>query len=113
MTNPFQQQQPSPQNYITQPKGNRKLWIILGSVIGVLLLSMGGCVACVTLIGLSAFHSDEQNDGTTNAPGGAPRTNTASSSSMPTFPRLSARPNEATGAVLTRARVERKRRPDP
>ena len=37
---------------------NKKLWIILGSVIGLLVIVMGGCVACGALIGLSRL-SDE------------------------------------------------------
>lgn len=39
-----------------QPAHNKKLWIILGSIIGVLVLAMGGCVACATLIGLSSMN---------------------------------------------------------
>lgn len=40
---------------LEQPQ-NKKLWIILGSVIGVLVIVMGGCVACGALIGLSALN---------------------------------------------------------
>jgi len=43
--------QPAP----TQSTGIKKQWIILGSVIGVLVIVMGGCVACGALIGLSSF----------------------------------------------------------
>lgn len=43
--------QPLPQ----QSTGIKKQWIILGSVIGVLVIVMGGCVACGALIGLSSF----------------------------------------------------------
>lgn len=38
-----------------QSTGIKKQWIILGSVIGVLVIVMGGCVACGALIGLSSF----------------------------------------------------------
>jgi hypothetical protein len=64
------------------PKSNKKLWIILGSIIGVLLIIMGGCAACGLLVGLSALNdagsssnspaprsTDEQQ-----APAPAPRT---------------------------------------
>jgi len=39
----------------TQSTGIKKQWIILGSVIGVLVLVLGGCVACGALIGLSSL----------------------------------------------------------
>jgi hypothetical protein len=39
-------------------QSNKKLWIILGSVIGVLVLVMGGCVACGALIGLSSLSNE-------------------------------------------------------
>ena len=38
-----------------QSTGIKKQWIILGSVIGVLVLVLGGCVACGALIGLSSL----------------------------------------------------------
>ena len=47
-----------------QPVHNKKLWIILGSIIGVLVLAMGGCVACGALIGLSAM--SEQGGGSSS-----------------------------------------------
>lgn len=47
-----------------QPAHNKKLWIILGSIIGVLVLAMGGCVACATLVGLSAM--GEQGGGSSS-----------------------------------------------
>jgi hypothetical protein len=48
-------------NFPQQPlpaQSNKKLWIILGSVIGVLVLVMGGCVACGALIGLSRLGNE-------------------------------------------------------
>jgi hypothetical protein len=36
---------------------NRKMWIILGSVIGLLVIVMGGCVACGAIVGLSSLSS--------------------------------------------------------
>ena len=39
----------------THSTGIKKQWIILGSVIGVLVIVMGGCVACGALIGLSSL----------------------------------------------------------
>ncbi|HZE62799.1 MAG TPA: hypothetical protein VE056_02930 [Pyrinomonadaceae bacterium] len=44
-------QQPTP----PQASGIKRQWIILGSVIGVLVLVLGGCVACGALIGLSSL----------------------------------------------------------
>ena len=41
---------------------NKTLWIILGSLIGVLVLVMSGCVACGALVGLSAL----SNEGSTS-----------------------------------------------
>jgi len=38
-----------------QSTGIQKQWIILGSVVGLLVIVMGGCVACGALIGLSSF----------------------------------------------------------
>lgn len=46
----FRQQPP-------QSTGIKKQWIILGSVIGVLVLVLGGCVACGALIGLSSLNN--------------------------------------------------------
>lgn len=54
-----------------QAQSNKKLWIILGSVIGVFVIVMGGCVACGALIGLSRLsnenvassNSDPDSDG--------------------------------------------------
>lgn len=44
---------------------NKRTWIILGAVIGVLVIVMGGCVACGALIGLSRL-SDENDPGAAN-----------------------------------------------
>jgi hypothetical protein len=57
MTN-YPQQQSSAENVQRQAKSNSKLWIILGSVIGVLVIIMGGCVACGALIGLSQLNKE-------------------------------------------------------
>lgn len=55
---------PQPSGNIQSPaKSNTKLWIILGSVIGVLVIVMGGCVACGALIGLSRL---DKEGGTTS-----------------------------------------------
>lgn len=65
-------------NFAAQPQPppptNKKRWIILGSVIGVLVIVMGGCVACGALIGLShltdenATTSVDDNDGPGRGP---------------------------------------------
>ncbi len=60
LMNNFPQQPIAPQS-----GGIKKQWIILGSVIGVLVIVMGGCVACGALVGLSSL-SDQNvasNDG--------------------------------------------------
>lgn len=46
-------QQPIP----PQSNGIKKQWIILGSIIGVLVVVLGGCVACGALIGLSSLNN--------------------------------------------------------
>jgi hypothetical protein len=51
--NNFSQQPPPP-----AATANKKQWIILGSVIGVLVILMGGCIACGALIGLSRLTSE-------------------------------------------------------
>lgn len=38
-----------------------KLWIVLGSIIGVLVIVMGGCVACGALIGFSALNDGDDS----------------------------------------------------
>jgi hypothetical protein len=48
----------SRENFQPQAKSNKKLWIILGSVIGMLVIIMGGCVACGALIGLSQLNKE-------------------------------------------------------
>lgn len=48
----------SPESIQLQTRGNKKLWIILGSIIGLLVIVMGGCVACGALIGLSRLSDD-------------------------------------------------------
>ena len=47
----------------SQSQSNKKLWIILGSLIGVLIIVMGGCIACGALIGLSRL---DEEGGTTS-----------------------------------------------
>ena len=49
--------QPSPE-YVPS-KSNKKVWIIVGSLVGGLVIIMGGCVACVALIGLSRLSDDD------------------------------------------------------
>ncbi len=68
MNNPQQPYQPYPQNNFQQPppkpKSNKWLWIILGLVIGVPTVLMGGCVACIALIGSTA--KDQPSVATSN-----------------------------------------------
>ena len=73
-------QQPYPPGPPAQPKSNRKLWIILGVVLGVILISMGGCVACASLLGISALYEGDQNSNTLSRGGGSGRGNSGSSS---------------------------------
>lgn len=50
------------QNYSAQsssPSSNKKMWIILSSIIGVCVIVMGGCVACGTLFALSKLSKEE------------------------------------------------------
>ena len=50
------------QNYPAQsssPSSNNKLWIVLGSIIGLLVIVMGGCVACGALFALSNASKEE------------------------------------------------------
>jgi hypothetical protein len=39
-------------------KSSKTLWIILGSLVFLAVISMGGCVACIALIGLSSLDGD-------------------------------------------------------
>jgi hypothetical protein len=55
---PYPQQPSSAENFQRQAKSNKKLWIILSSVIGVLVIIMGGCVACGALIVVSRLSDD-------------------------------------------------------
>lgn len=54
------QQRVEPPYYPAQPSGNKKLWII-GIVLGVILLCMGGCVACASFLAISALNEDNQD----------------------------------------------------
>src|SRR6185436_289800 len=49
-----------------QPSNSHRLWIVVGSLIGVLVIVMGGCVACGALVGLSALSNQ---DTTSNSKG--------------------------------------------
>ena len=73
-------QQPLPQ----QANGIKKQWIILGVVIGVLVLVMGGCVACGALIGLSSLNNANSEPGDPDNPGRSSRrdSNGANSGSL-------------------------------
>jgi len=55
--NPSPQPQPSP----TSSDNNRKLWII-GGVLAIILLFMGGCVVCVSLVAYSMLNEDERKE---------------------------------------------------
>lgn len=70
-------QQPLP----PQTTGIKKQWIILGAVIGVLVLVMGGCVACGALIGLSSLNnSNSEAQDPDNSRGSSERGNSDTSS---------------------------------
>jgi len=69
-----------PQASATQPHSNRTLWIILGSVIGFLVIVMGGCVACGAAIGLSSLSNGGQTAGGSGALGSLGASGLASSS---------------------------------
>lgn len=70
-----------PQGSYPQPqppaKSNKKLWIILGLLIGVPTILMGGCVACVALLGLSAANNPRLAN-LNSAPGSSSRPSTTS-----------------------------------
>jgi hypothetical protein len=57
-------QQPLPR----ESGGIKKQWIILGSVIGVLVIVLGGCVACGALIGLSSLSNSNVANTNTDEP---------------------------------------------
>ena len=66
---------PIPQNSVQpQANSNKKLWIILGSVIGLLVIVMGGCMACGGLFYLSTLNnrnlasSDSDSNSNDNEP---------------------------------------------
>ncbi len=52
-------QQPYAQPQQPAPKSNKTLWIVLGIIIGVPVILMGGCAACVVVAGL--IGSQNQN----------------------------------------------------
>jgi hypothetical protein len=57
---PNYQKPPSPQENVQRQAGsNKKLWIVLGSIIGTCVILMGGCVACAALFGLSKLSKEE------------------------------------------------------
>ena len=55
------------QNYPEEPyrqkRSSRRLWLFLGVPLGILVISMGGCVACVALIGMSSLDGGELGGG--------------------------------------------------
>jgi hypothetical protein len=53
----YQGQPIPPNNLQPDAKSNKRLWIILGSVIGLLVIVMGGCMACGGLIYLSSLNN--------------------------------------------------------
>lgn len=68
----------------TQSTGIKKQWIILGAVVGVLVIVMGGCVACGALIGLSSFTNSNiastDDDDPDNSRGSSKRSSSGSGS---------------------------------
>jgi len=89
MNNP-QQPYPPANPSQPQPKSNKKLWIILGLLIGVPTVLMGGCIACAALLGLSG--ANKPNLANTN-PAPAPTSTQQSASTLSS--------SEATGANTT------------
>jgi len=57
-----------PQPLPPQSSGIKKQWIILGAVIGVLVILLGGCVACGALIGLSSLSNSNVANTNTEDP---------------------------------------------
>jgi len=96
MNNP---QQPYPPTGFQQPqpKSNKKLWIILGIIIGVPVILMGGCAACVALLGLSA--ANNPNLANRNSPPASSSTSNPSSSqpAAPARPEIDGMPVFKTG----------------
>jgi hypothetical protein len=74
MNNPSQQRV-EPPNYAPPPSSNRKLWII-GIVLGLILVCMGGCVACASFLAISAFNENRQDSAPTRRSGVSERGNT-------------------------------------
>ena len=70
----------SPQTITPQQQNHRKLLIILGSSIGLLVIVMGGCVACGAVIGLSSLSNDGQTSSERRASGGGEGSDLSSSS---------------------------------
>ena len=85
--NNYQGQQIPPHNVQPQAASNKKLWIILGSVIGLLVIVMGGCMACGGLIYLSSLNN--------------PKTSSDSEPNSTDEPQSSSRPRNGTGAPGT------------
>ncbi len=72
--------QPLPPN-TGQAQPNRKKWVILGSVIGGLVIVMGGCVACGALIGLSTLRNSGVDPDSTDSPRSSSRERATTGSS--------------------------------
>ncbi|CAN5379593.1 hypothetical protein BH18ACI2_BH18ACI2_04990 [soil metagenome] len=65
MNNPQQPYQPT--NYPQpQSKSNKKLWIILGVLIGIPTILMSGCVACVAILGVIGSQNQPARTSTRN-----------------------------------------------
>jgi len=96
MNNPQQPYSPT-QFQQPQPKSNKKLWIILGIVIGVPVILMGGCAACVALLSLSA--ANNPNLANRNSPPTSSSTSNTSSSqpATPVRPEIDGMPVYKTG----------------
>jgi hypothetical protein len=80
----YNSRRPAMNNFPQQslpPQSNKKLWIILGSVIGLLVIVMGGCVACGALIGLSSLSNSNVANTDTDDPDSPRRSSVKSGSS--------------------------------
>ena len=109
MNNP---QQPYPQGNVQQvpppAKSNKKLWIILGIVIGVPVILMGGCAACVALLGLSAANNPNlANRNATPASTSTPQVSSTSNNSVRSNSNASASSTPASTAGVTMANYNR------